>query len=517
MKAFLLALLSLPALGFAQGALTPAGAPAPSMKTLDQIEARTPLGVVGTNTIGLRIRKPGSYVLMGNITVVAGEAIEIDSSNVTLDLNGFTLSTTSIPASGTAIYLNPSCDNVVIRNGHIGGSGSVNPITGEFLGAGFDGGIACLDTLVNVFLSDLTISGCRAGIFLFSSSTIDRCVVTSCGLGISGQTVTNCSATSCVQTAIEATTASNSQGTSYNGIGLKATERATNCSGTTQSGPYGLRVASNDATPVLGSAENCNGTVASGTGIGLSAGTSTNCHGTSASGSGIDAKSVANSYGKSTAGHGISATTVTGSTGESTDKDGVHCTISSDSFGYSYNMTGFSAATATNCYGASHAGYGLYAQEATNCHGKSDTGTRGLHADNTATGCTGEITTVSGGGSSCGLWTTTAANCRGVIGNETGANGGYIGLSADIAQNCFGFAASGNGLRVTTSALNCYGASIFKSGIGLEVTQGTASSCSGASGSNFLGFGTALKAGIAVSCTSAGGSIVAPQKFLGTP
>jgi hypothetical protein len=536
---FAAALLSVPAFALAQGALTPPGAPAPTMKTLTQIEPRTPLqagatGVTANTNGGFTISAPGSYYLSGNLTVASGDGIKIDTNNVTLDLNGFTLSSTSNPASDIAIFIPSIWANIIIRNGHIRGTGTIDNTTGEFSGAGFGYGIVGLG-VHNVLISDITIRDVVLhAIYLVSGSTVERCAVTCCGYsGIRADVVTNSSAIFCANTAIEGTTVSNSQGSSVNGagvsattasasigtsnsgIGLIVTQSAANCSGTTQSGPYGLRVASNDATPVLGSAENCNGTVASGTGIGLSAGTATNCHGTSASGSGIDAKSVANSYGKSAAGHGISATTVTGSTGESTDKDGVHCTVASDSFGYSYNMTGLSAATATNCYGASHVGYGLYAQEATNCHGKSDTGTRGLHADNTATGCTGEITTASGGGSSCGLWTIIATNCRGLLFSSTGSIQGYYGLSADIAQNCTGTSFGGNGLRATTSALNCSGATGRTDGIGLNASGGTANSCRG----DGLGTGTALKAEIAIGCTSSHGVIDVPAggKFLGTP
>ena len=78
----------------AQGPLTPPGAPAPTMKTLDQIEPR--IAINATNTPGdasslFRIAQPGSYYLTGNITGVAGkDGIEIASSNVTIDLMGFT-------------------------------------------------------------------------------------------------------------------------------------------------------------------------------------------------------------------------------------------------------------------------------------------------------------------------------------------------------------------------------------------------------------------------------------------
>jgi len=50
----LLALLAAPSVQLAQGPLTPPGAPAPTMKTLDQSEPRAPISTSGTNiTTGL--------------------------------------------------------------------------------------------------------------------------------------------------------------------------------------------------------------------------------------------------------------------------------------------------------------------------------------------------------------------------------------------------------------------------------------------------------------------------------
>lgn len=71
----------------AQGALTAPGPPASTMKTLEQIEPRQPLGG-GTN--GVLIDRPGSYYLTGNLSTT-GTAIRITADNVTLDLNGHAL------------------------------------------------------------------------------------------------------------------------------------------------------------------------------------------------------------------------------------------------------------------------------------------------------------------------------------------------------------------------------------------------------------------------------------------
>jgi hypothetical protein len=109
---------------FAQGTLTPPGAPAPTLKTLDQIEPRTP--VDATHTPGnifaqFIISQPGSYYLTSNIVSVSGKrGIEIDVSNITLDLNGFSMLGDSNALDG--IYFSATTiTNVAIRNGTISG------------------------------------------------------------------------------------------------------------------------------------------------------------------------------------------------------------------------------------------------------------------------------------------------------------------------------------------------------------------------------------------------------------
>ena len=72
----------------AQGSLTPpGGAPAPTMKTLDQVEARTPI-----DSIPFTITEGGSYYLTANLTgVPLADGITVNASDVTIDLNGYTL------------------------------------------------------------------------------------------------------------------------------------------------------------------------------------------------------------------------------------------------------------------------------------------------------------------------------------------------------------------------------------------------------------------------------------------
>jgi parallel beta-helix repeat protein len=109
-------------LAFPQGSLIPPGAPAPTMKTLDQVEARTIVNAANTPgdaTNQFIITAPGSYYLTGNITGVSGKhGISINADNVTVDLNGFAL-----VGAGSGlfdgIHVPATRTNLCIRNGTI--------------------------------------------------------------------------------------------------------------------------------------------------------------------------------------------------------------------------------------------------------------------------------------------------------------------------------------------------------------------------------------------------------------
>lgn len=195
----------------AQGPLAPpAGPPAPGMRTLDQIEARTPLAG-GATTVA--ISQPGSYVLTGNITVSTGDAITITASHVTLDLNGFTLASTASPANGRAINIAGSLSNLSISNGNIRSGSSYTGNTFN-AGSGFIGGVdwASGDPN-NCRVSRLTVTGVRDyGIDLgdAGNSVATECVVSNVNsFGIRAGAVADSSATLCGSNSIIARTTSN--------------------------------------------------------------------------------------------------------------------------------------------------------------------------------------------------------------------------------------------------------------------------------------------------------------------
>jgi Right handed beta helix region len=109
---------------FSQGSLTPPGTPAPTMKTLDQVEARTIVNAAntpGNATNTFIISQPGSYYLTGNITGASGKhGISIQANDVTLDLNGFAL----ISGGGGAfrgVNVPAAQTNLCVRNGSVRG------------------------------------------------------------------------------------------------------------------------------------------------------------------------------------------------------------------------------------------------------------------------------------------------------------------------------------------------------------------------------------------------------------
>jgi hypothetical protein len=110
------------------GPMTPAGAPAPTHKTLTEVEPRIPLNPADAPADALanfRIKTPGSYYLTGDLQGFAGAGgpagIVIECSDVTIDLGGYTLRGGFF--TGDGIRVDGAFDNITIRNGVVTGWG----------------------------------------------------------------------------------------------------------------------------------------------------------------------------------------------------------------------------------------------------------------------------------------------------------------------------------------------------------------------------------------------------------
>lgn len=113
MKKLYLAAIFVPVAIFAQGSLIPPGAPTPNMKTLQQVEPRTPI-----SSLPFTINQAGSYYLTTNLSGVSGQSgITIAAHNVTLDLAGFELA--GIAGAGNGVIVSGTRNNLSVRNGTI--------------------------------------------------------------------------------------------------------------------------------------------------------------------------------------------------------------------------------------------------------------------------------------------------------------------------------------------------------------------------------------------------------------
>ena len=506
--ALLLALSIRPPTTFAQGSLTPPGPPQPTMVTLSQVEPRIPIFV-----LPWVITTPGSYYVTTNLSPgVNYSGIVVAANNVTIDLNGFTLSGGG-GSSGEGIWASSAIQNLVIRNGTVRnwpGSGvnlydsgssqvtvqNIQSISNGFTGFAVKNGSRVTDCLA-------VGNGIR-GILVDNDCLVEHCKAAGNGtLGIGA--MANC------QLRYNQSTG--------NGTGLSITGTSNLVSGNivvwnttnysivpgnqldlllsqvpeTISWPAKVKL-TGSMSVTSGNAITIN---TSNVTIDLNGFTLSSTENPAASGSGILLNgpfqniAIANGfiqgnvldngsggYSGSGFGYGINATNNLTANVRVRDISvagcryyGIYlypnatvaesCTVRTvGSYGIVADTVKNSSATdcgnnaidgnqVSDCRGqTSFMGYGIYAFTAQNCYGLAGVGGGGVYA-----GCAQNC--YANGG--VGLVATTALNCTayGTIG---------LGLNATVAQNCFAYSMGSPGLNATM-AQNCYGYSSAGTGI----------------------------------------------------
>ena len=171
---------------FAQGGLTPPGAPAPLFKTLQQIEPRIDAMTLSGNASNhIVISNAGSYYLSTNLAVTNTIGITIAAAGVTLDLNGFEIARVS-GSGGDGIRINTNSHRATVRNGTLRG-----------FSYGINGSLA--PYAKGCLFEQLAVTGCSAyGIYAGESARVVDCRAhDNSGNGIlalSGSVISGCTA-----------------------------------------------------------------------------------------------------------------------------------------------------------------------------------------------------------------------------------------------------------------------------------------------------------------------------------
>lgn len=228
MKARSITILALLSAGIilAQGPLTPpagfdpkigpanaldgTGLPQATMKTLHQVEPRTPLaagqpGVTQNPNGGFTITAPGSYYLTAGFGVSTGSGISVEADYVKLDLNGMNIYSNASPASGAGVEVPLFRKGLTVKNGFIVGltqvAGTAAPYS--YTAGGFTAGVLSEVTgptgsVYSATLENLDVRGCSdKGIWVIGGR-YRNCFVDGCGgIGLAGAMATDCSVARC--------------------------------------------------------------------------------------------------------------------------------------------------------------------------------------------------------------------------------------------------------------------------------------------------------------------------------
>ena len=336
--------------GLAQGNLTPPGAPAPTMKTLQQVEPRIDvMTLAGDASTEIIINSPGSYYLTDNLGVTKTFGIMINVSGVTLDLNGFVISGTG-GGHLFGIDIKEGAGGVTVRNGTIIGY--------------FSRGVNCRMPYGHGYLFEkLNISDCGTGMLVGESARILDCRVhdsdggdgiwAAAGASISGCTVVN---------------------NPSHGIFTEGGSRISDCTALTN-GLKGIKVLNNCVISGCAVQDNQDGGIQAGSNTSISDCTANNNDGTgiiSGNNSSIRGCSVMNSQGSGiTAGHSSSiiGCLAQANTGSAGIKVGNGCVVSECAAKENIGSFGIQAGTSCsikNCSaslnkGTGNISYGIFA------------------------------------------------------------------------------------------------------------------------------------------------------------
>ena len=280
---------------FSQGPLTPPGAPAPTMKTLDQVQPRT---LIPGGTAVFNISSEGSYCLTGNLSIASGNAIAVAASNVTIDLQGFELIGTG---GTTGIFIAGGISNVTIRNG------TIRNFTTGINGAGNS----------KVWVEKVRALNNGVGIFVDVNGAVIDCVAeANGGVGIAG--ADNCVIHHCQSVA--------NTGTNSHGISVGKAAQISGCVARSNAG-------SGIVTGTDGTLSDCVAT--NNTNGGISIGDSCTILNSTANQNGMNGGTTAGS-------HGISATnacTITNCTANKNTGDGLSLATGGSTGGAVHNST----------------------------------------------------------------------------------------------------------------------------------------------------------------------------------